>query len=60
MGESFVLMRRSYIKSLTISRGPAGTVNAAERISHDVESRDSTGYRPVLRGDVAKSVTIPT
>ena len=58
--ESVAVMRRSYIKSLTISRGPAGTVNAREahfppcgkvRISADVA---------LLRGDMAKSVTIPT
>jgi hypothetical protein len=37
-GESFTIMRRSYIKSLTISRGPVGTVNGRERYSRLCEA----------------------
>src|SRR6266536_63167 len=36
--ESVAVMRRSYIKSLTISRGPAGPVNGSTPVSHLVGS----------------------
>jgi hypothetical protein len=40
--ESFAVMQRSYIKSLTISRGPAGPVNGRERLSRAMGNRDAT------------------
>src|SRR5689334_6553927 len=40
--ESFPVMQRSYIKSLTISRDPAGPVNGRARLSRAVGNRDST------------------
>src|SRR3954466_3474549 len=58
--ESFTVMHRSYIKSLTISRDPAGPVNGPARLSRAMGNRDSTCDSPLLRADMAKSVTIPT
>src|SRR4030095_3043225 len=40
--ESFAVMHRSYIKSLTISREPAGPVNGRARLSRAMGNRDST------------------
>src|SRR5260221_4410157 len=59
-GESFAVMRRGYIKLLMISRGPAGAVNAREVRFPRCGMLDWASSRPVLRVDMAKSVTIPT
>src|SRR6476620_7267763 len=58
--ESLAIMRRSYINSLTISRGRAGTVNAPGACFPRYGKQDSARYCPVLPADMAKSVTIPT
>src|SRR3954467_947081 len=44
--ESFPVMQRSYIKSLTISRDPAGPVNGRARLSRAMGNRDSTCDSP--------------
>jgi hypothetical protein len=53
-------MQPSYIKSLTISRSPAGAVNRRQGALQALNRRKSAGCHAVLRGDMAKSVTIPT
>src|SRR3569623_506324 len=40
--ESFPVMQRSYIKSLKISRDPAGPVNSRARLSRPVGKRNDT------------------
>src|SRR5439155_27238989 len=40
--ESIPVMQRSYIKSLTISRDPAGPVNGRARFSRAMGNRDAT------------------
>jgi hypothetical protein len=54
--ESFAVMRRGYIKSLKISRYPAGPVDGREAPF----PRHGNRGPPTLRADMAKSVTIAT
>src|SRR5438034_1999067 len=58
--ESFVVMHRSYIKSLTISRDPAGPVNGRGTPFPRYGKPGRHVRYPLLRADMAKSVTIPT
>src|SRR3954467_13894464 len=58
--ESFAVMHRSYIKSLTISRDPAGPVNGRARLSRAMGKPGLHVRNPLLRADMAKSVTLPT
>src|ERR1700756_2256018 len=53
------IIRRSYIKSLTISREPAGAVNGQGGFSGDGPPTSRLS-RLCLRCDMAKSVTTPT
>src|SRR6185312_2464045 len=56
----FPVMQRSYIKSLKISRDPAGPVND-RGIPFPRYGKPGLHVRtPLLRSDMAKSVTIPT
>src|ERR1051325_6296641 len=55
--ESFPVMQRSYIKSLTISRDPAGPVNGRARLSRAMGNRGFHVRYLLLRADMAKSVT---
>src|SRR5882757_1958375 len=57
--ESFGIIQSSYIKSLAISREPAGTVNGQAGILRQGEA-EIPPVSPCLRCDMAKSVTTPT
>src|SRR5882757_11423363 len=52
-------MRGSYINLLTISRADTGTVNGGTTVFAGTAAELPPLYHAVLRGDVAKSVTIP-
>ena len=57
--ESFTIMQRSYIKSLTISREPAGAVNGRGTAFPRYGKPKRPVRWPILPADMAKSVTIP-